>query len=389
MKCEEPEAGPLKGHRFRFFVGKIFSILKTMTELQYLTAIYAFNYFGPVRVKLLLSYFKKARNIWLAKNSELIEIGLSKDKVSEFDEFRKKFDIEDYFRRLKGLKIGVVTTLDREYPENLRDLEGAPSVLYFKGCLKTSDVNSVAIVGSRKMSSYGREVAQKFSAELASFGVTIISGLAKGIDTAAHMGALSVGGRTIAVLGQGLDSVYPPENADLAEKIIKSDGAILSEYPLGMPALPINFAIRNRIVSGLSAAVVVIEGAEKSGTLLTASHAAEQGKTVFAVPGQITSPMSAAPHFLLRNGAKIATSATDILEELDLQIKVDKEKIEKIMPSTKEEVKLIEILEVEPLHLDELVRITGGKTADISARLTIMEMKGIVRNLGGGIYRKA
>ena len=190
-------------------------------------------------------------------------------------------------------------------------------------------------------------------------------------------------------MGQGLDSVYPPENADLAEKIIKSDGAILSEYPLGMPALPINFAIRNRIVSGLSAAVVVIEGAEKSGTLLTASHAAEQGKTVFAVPGQITSPMSAAPHFLLRNGAKIATSATDILEELDLQIKVDKEKIEKIMPSTKEEVKLIEILEVEPLHLDELVRITGGKTADISARLTIMEMKGIVRNLGGGIYRKA
>ena len=360
-----------------------------MTELQYLTAVYAFNYFGPARVKLLLSYFKKARNIWLAKNSELIEIGLSKDKVSEFDEFRKKFDIEDYFRQLKGLKIGVVTILDEKYPENLKGLEGAPSVLYFKGCLKSSDVNSIAIVGSRKMSSYGREVAQKFSAELASFGVAIVSGLAKGIDTAAHMGALSVGGRTIAVLGQGLDSIYPPENTLLSEKIIKSGGAILSEYPLGVPALPVNFAIRNRIVSGLSAAVVVIEGAEKSGTLLTASHAAEQGKTVFAVPGQITSPMSAAPHFLLRNGAKIATCATDILEELDLQIKVDKEKIEKIMPSSKEEAKLIEILEVESLHLDELVRITGGKTAEISARLTIMEMKGMVRNLGQGIYRKA
>lgn len=359
-----------------------------MKESQYLTAIYAFNYFGPARVKLLLSYFKKARKIWLSTPNELVEIGLSKDKASEFDEFRKKFDIEDYFGRLKTLKIGVVTILDREYPENLRDLEGAPSVLYFKGRLKSSDVNSVAIVGSRKMSSYGREVAQKFSAELASFGVTIVSGLAKGIDTAAHVGVLSVGGRTIAVLGQGLDSVYPPENTALADKIIKSGGAILSEYPLGTPALPINFAVRNRIVSGLSAAVVVIEGAEKSGTLLTASHAAEQGKTVFAVPGQVTSPLSAAPHFLLKNGAKIATSVSDILEELDLQMKVDKEKIEKIMPSSKEEAKLIEILEMEPLHLDELVRITRGKTAEISARLTIMEMKGMVKNLGQGVYRK-
>jgi len=361
-----------------------------MTESQYLTALSAFNYFGPARIGLLLSYFKKARNIWISKPSELIEVGLSKDKVSEFDEFRKKFDIEDYFKRLKGLKIGVVTILDREYPENLRGLEGAPSVLYFKGHLKSSDTNSVAIVGSRKMSSYGREVAQKFSTELASFGVTIIvSGLAKGIDAAAHMGTLSVGGRTIAVLGQGLDSVYPVENTKLAEIIIESGGALMSEYPLGYPALPENFASRNRIVSGLSSAVIVIEGAEKSGTLLTATHAAEQGKTVFAVPGQITSPMSAAPHFLLRNGARIAISASDILEELDIQVKVDKEKIERILPSSKEEEKLIEILETEPLHLDELVRISGGKTAEISARLTIMEMKGMVRNLGKGMYKKA
>jgi DNA processing protein len=359
-----------------------------MTESQYLTAIYAFNYFGPARVNLLLSYFKKARKIWLSNPSELAEIGLSKERVLEFEEFRKKFDIEDYFRRLTKLKIGVITILDVAYPVNLKGLEGAPSVLYFKGHLKVADINSVAIVGSRKMSSYGREVAQKFSAELASFGVTIISGLAKGIDTAAHRGALSVGGRTVAVLGQGLDSVYPVENTKLAEEIIKSGGALLSEYPLGYPALPANFATRNRIVSGLSAAVVVIEGAEKSGTLLTASHAAEQGKSVFAVPGQITSPLSAAPHFLLKNGAKIATSARDILEELDLQVKVDRETIEKILPSSKDEAKLIEILAVEPLHLDEIVRISGGKTSEISARLTIMEMKGMIRNLGGGMYKK-
>ncbi len=225
--------------------------------------------------------------------------------------------------------------------------------------------------------------------ELGNLGITIISGLARGIDSAVHRGCLSVGGKTVAVLGNGLDTVYPLENTGLAVEIIKKGGAIISEYALGYPALPINFAVRNRIVSGLSDAVIVIEGAEKSGTLLTAAHAAEQGKTVFAVPGQITSPLSAAPLFLLKNGAKMATGTKDILDELDLQIKVDKEKIENIVPGSPQEAKLLEILENEPLHLDELVRISGGKTPEISARLTIMEMKGLVRNLGKGIYKKA
>lgn len=300
-----------------------------MTESEYLTATYAFNYFGPAKINLLLSYFKSAGKIWLAETRELIEIGIGEARALEFDQFRKNFDIKDYFSRLKKLKINVVTILDKNYPENLKDLDGAPSVLYFKGKLKSSDINSIAVVGSRKMTSYGREIAEKFSAELASFGITIISGLARGIDTAAHKGALSVGGRTVAVLGNGLDSVYPLENTKLAEGIIENGGAIFSEYPLGYPALPVNFAVRNRIVSGMSAAVVVIEGAEKSGTLLTANHAAEQGKTVFAVPGPVTSPMSAAPHYLLKNGACLATNTRDILEELDLQVKVDKEKLEK------------------------------------------------------------
>ncbi|MCX6705406.1 MAG: DNA-processing protein DprA, partial [Candidatus Woesebacteria bacterium] len=243
-------------------------------------------------------------------------------------------------------------------------------------------------VGTRKVTSYGREVTQKFSSELASFGITIISGLAYGVDTVAHKACLSVHGKTVAVLGNGLDTIYPFENTALALEIIKAGGAIISEYPLGYPALPVNFAIRNRIVSGLSDAVIVIEGAEKSGTLLTASHAAEQGKTVFAVPGQITSPLSAAPLFLLKNGAKIATETKDILDELDMQVKVDKEKIKNIVPDSPQEEKILEILENEALHLDELVRISGGKTPEISARLTIMEMKGMVRNMGKGIYRK-
>ncbi|MCX6704678.1 MAG: DNA-processing protein DprA [Candidatus Woesebacteria bacterium] len=305
-----------------------------MTESQYLTAIYAFNYFGPARVKLLLSYFKKAKIIWECSKEELIETGLPEEKVFAFDDFRKNFDIEKYFKRLSDLKIGVVTVLDKDYPRSLKGLDGAPSVLYHKGTLNSLEANSVAIVGSRQMTSYGKEVTEKFSGELAGFGVTIISGLARGVDTFAHRACLAAGGMTVAVLGNGLDSIYPPENVGLAQAIIKAKGALISEYPLGYPALPENFASRNRIISGLSSAIIVIEGAEKSGTLLTAAHAAEQGKTVFAVPGQITSPLSRAPLFLLKNGAKIATETKDILDELDMHVKVDKEKIKRIAPDS-------------------------------------------------------
>jgi DNA processing protein len=359
-----------------------------MTENQYLVAIFAFNYFGPVRTKLLLSYFKKAQKIWTSSRDELLNTGLPENRVLAFLDFRKNFDIEKYFDRLRSYNIKVTTIFDTDFPKNLRDLDGAPMILYYKGVLDSLKTNSVAIVGTRRMTSYGREVTERFSSGLGNLGVTIISGLARGVDTAAHKACLSVNGKTVAVLGNGLDTVYPPENTELTKAIIKSGGAIISEYPLGYPALPVNFAIRNRIVSGLSDAVIVIEGAEKSGTLLTAGHAAEQGKTVFAVPGQITSPLSAAPLYLLKNGAKIASSVKDILDELDFQIKVDKEKIQEIIPDTPEEANLLQILENEPLHLDELVRISGRKTSEISARLTIMEMKGMVKNLGQGIFRK-
>ena len=360
-----------------------------MTESQYLTAVSVFTYFGPARVRLLISYFKTAKKIWSATEKTLSELGLSEKKVKEFVEFRNNFNIEQYFMRMKKLGIKTTTFIDNGFPEALKGLEGSPVNLYYRGTLNGLRGNSVAIVGTRKMTSYGREVTERFSSELASFGITIISGLARGVDTVAHKSCIATGGITVAVLGNGLDMVYPPENKDLAEEIIKKDGAVISEYPLGYPAIPVNFAIRNRIVSGLANCVLVIEGAEKSGTLLTASHAAEQGKTVFAVPGQITSPLSGAPLYLLKNGAKMATETKDILDELDMDIKVDKEKMEKIVPSSPEESKLIEILENEPLYLDELVRISGCRTSEISARLTIMEMKGMVRNIGGGKYKRS
>lgn len=358
-----------------------------MNETEALVAISSFVPFGPARIKLLLSYFGGARETWKAETSALRQIGLGEERVAGFINYRRTFNPSKYFNRLNKLKINTVTFKDKNYPVNLGQLEDSPVVLYIKGKLKPVDEVSVAIVGSRKMTSYGKEVAVKFAAGLATFGVTIVSGLARGIDTQAHQAALSSGGRTIAVIGCGLDSLYPPENFRLAKEITRA-GALVSEYPLGYPAKPINFAARNRIISGLSRAVIVVEGAQKSGTLLTASHAAQQGRTVFAIPGQITSPLSAAPLFLIKNGAKMATDVRDIVEELNLQVAVNREEIAKVLPSGKGEALILAILENESLHLDELARISSLEVSEVSARLTMMELKGMVKNMGGGVYKK-
>lgn len=359
-----------------------------MKEKQYLVALYAFTSFGPARTKLLISYFGSSEKVWNADSNRLYEIGLSKKIVENFVIFRKNFDLKRYFNRLKKLKIKYITYNDKNYPENLRGLEDAPLILYVLGDLKSDDINAVAIVGSRKMTSYGREVASKFAYELSGMGISIVSGLAFGVDAAAHIATLEAGGRGVAVLASGLDIVTPASNTELAKRLVKNGGAIVSEYPLGTSPLRTFFPSRNRIISGLSKAVLVVEGARKSGTLLTASAAAEQGRQVFAVPGQITSPMSEASHYLIKNGAKIVTSVDDIVEELDMQFTVDRQKVEKVMPTDKVEINLIEILENEPLHLDDIGRISGLQVNDVSAKLTVMELKGLVRNMGSGIYKK-
>ena len=278
---------------------------------------------------------------------------------------------------------------DENFPERLKNISDAPDSIYVRGDILEQDNLAIAIVGSRKCTSYGKQIAYDFAYELAKNGVTIISGLALGIDGEAHKGALDAGGRTLAVLGSGIDekSIYPYSHKSLAERVLEN-GALISEYEVGTPALPHHFPERNRIVSGLSRGVIVVEGLKKSGTLLTASAAAEQGRTVFAVPGQITSPLSQAPHFLIQNGAKLVGSSQDILEELDLQFKVDRDEVEKVLPGNEIEVKLWQILENEPLHLDEIARISTIEMAEVSARLTVMEIKGMVRNIGNGVYKK-
>lgn len=359
-----------------------------MSDKEYLIALGTFTPFGPMRIRLLLSYFKSAKKVWGANQNELIEIGLGVKTVQNFVVHRDTFDFQKYQDKLDSLSIRVLTLFDDDYPSNLKEISDAPHVLYIRGKLTKEDSRAVAIVGTRMMTGYGREVTQKLATELANFGVTVISGLALGVDATAQRAALSAGGRTIAVLASGLDIISPYTNKALALEFIKNNGAVVSEYPLGHIPFKHDFAVRNRLISGLSKAVIVTEGRIKSGTFYTVNAAANQGRPVFAVPGPITSPASEAPNYLIQNGAKLVTSSRDVMEELNMQMVVDRKKMEGVMPSDKIEAKIMEILAIEPLHLDELVRISGRKTSDVSARLTIMEMKGMVKNMGDGVYRR-
>lgn len=360
-----------------------------MTEREYLVALSTFTPFGPMRLKLLMSYFKKASKVWKAGAHELSELGINKKTVESFVKHRDAFEYKKYSGRLEKLGIKTISIFEENYPENLREIEDAPFVIYVRGKLEKIDSRAIAIIGSRLMTSYGKEVASKFAGELANFGITIVSGLALGVDAQAQKSALVAGGRTIAVLASGLDIISPASNTALALELIKNHGALVSEYPLGHIPFPSDFAVRNRLISGLSKGVLVVEAKIKSGTFYTVNAALSQGRPVFAVPGPIYSPTSEAPHYLIQNGAKLTTDVGDIMSELNMQVMVNREETEKILPSGPVEEKIISLLEKEPIHLDEIVRISGITTSEVSARLTFMEMKGMVKNLGGGMYRVA
>lgn len=345
--------------------------------------------FGPTRISVLVKYFGSAKKVWFASRNSLMETGLSRSLVLAFEEHRTKITPSTFLAKLAALEVTFTTNGADDYPANLTGLVGAPTTLFVRGKMLSDDHTAVAIVGTRKITNYGKEVTQRFATRLAEYGVTIISGLAFGVDRYAHESALAAGGRCIAVLASGIDQITPVSNKWLGEQIIERGGAVISEFPPGTVLQKSYFPHRNRIISGLSRAVVVVEGAEKSGTLHTAKHAADQGKEVFAVPGQITSPLSAAPHMLIQNGAKIAFGPEDVLTELDMQLKVDKSSITKVLPSTSEEVAIAEQIANEPLHLDELARILKMPVAKVSQTLTMMELKGSVRHLGSGTYKKA
>jgi len=282
-------------------------------------------------------------------------------------------------------KIGIE---NKDYPEILRQIKNPPKVIYFRGEIRAKEP-AVAIVGTRRCSPYGKQVAMEIAGGLAEAGITIVSGLAPGIDTCSHKAAVERGKRTIAVLGTGVDekSIYPGENIGLAREIVERGGCLISEYPPGTPGNNFTFPQRNRIISGLSQAVAVIEAKEKSGSLITANYAIKQGKKLFAVPGPIHSLNSRGPHLLIKKGAKLLDNFTDILQELDL-FNFSVQTKNELLAGTPEEILILETLKEEPLYIDNIIERTKLNAAKVAGCITILEASGKIRNLGGNVYAK-
>ncbi len=344
-----------------------------------------------MRLKLLIDSFPDLETAWKASPEALSRAGLDRRTVANLVEARRTLDLGALQRRIDSLGAAALTLEDADYPTVLKELPDAPPVLYSKGSLAASDNWAVAIVGTRKATAYGRDMAYTLGQQLAYNGITVISGLATGIDAAAHRGALDGGGRTLAVLPCGIDTIYPPEHHQLASQIAAS-GALLTELPLGTQAEAKNFAPRNRIISGLALGVIVVEAPVKSGALLTADSAAEQGREVFAVPGPPSSPASQGANRLIQDGAKLILSIDDVLQELNLTRDTPQNRAEvaQIAPETPLEQQVVTALsKAAPLHADELSRACGVPAAEMSAALVLMELKGLVRQTGSMQYELA
>lgn len=355
---------------------------------MYLAALCSIPQLGPVSIRRLIKTFGSAKAVFGAKLNDLASVDIVGPKKAEavksYDEFDdlayKIDDLED-----RGIK--AVFDTSPLYPQSLKSLgDDAPAMLYIKGAVTEADKFAVAIVGSRSASPYGRIATERISTDLASMGITIVSGLARGIDTAAQKCCLESGGRSIGVMGCGMDLIYPPENKWLYDACEKS-GAVISEFPPDAPPLKINFPRRNRLISGLALGVLVVEAAPSSGSLITAKHALEQGKEVFSVPGSITSELSDGTNKLIKDGAKIVTSADDIIEELAPMlkgfIKSINRKANAPVELDDEERAVCDIMTPEPAHIDAISRNCGMAAAKTLALLCGLELKGVVRQIEG------
>ncbi len=355
-------------------------------NIQYLLALHSIDGLGPVRLKAVLGYFHDPKLAWESNQKELANLGIPQSVVNRLTESRKIFDPDTLIESLAKSGIKWITIYDPDYPKLLLQIFDPPTVLYYKGNISPQDQRAIAVVGTRKITGYGRAVTVEFTKALVLGGYTIVSGLARGVDSQAHQTAVSEQGRTIAVLGGGINRIFPPENISLAEKIADGFGAVISEFPPDCPSLPGNFPARNRIISGLSVATLVTEAASDSGSLITARLALEQGREVFAVPGPITSAMSRGPIELIREGAVIVFEPKDIFEELGVGSSAPA-KIS-ISDLTPEEGMILDCLENETMHIDEICRKLNLSAAKVSANLLKMEIAGLIRNLGSGTYSR-
>jgi DNA processing protein len=337
---------------------------------------------GSVRLKGLLDFFGDLSIAWQAPPEALLESGLSNRVMQNVISLRNEIDLEKIWQDLDKKGIKILTWLDASYPRRLKDIDQPPPVLYMRGNITLEDEWAVAIVGTRRVTAYGRQITEEISSYLANNEITIISGLARGVDGIAHHSAINHNGRTIAVLGSGVDRIYPPENQLLAEKIM-DQGAILSDYAPGTPPDALNFPPRNRIISGLSLATVVIEAGIGSGALITATFAAEQGREVFAVPGNIHAPQSEGTNQLIQQGARPLLKPSEILDSLNLQQIQEHRAMRTLLPSDEIEAALLKVLSADSLHIDEIRNQTGLPIEKVSAALAMMELKGMVYHAGG------
>lgn len=362
--------------------------LKGMDEKDYWLGFSVFPGIGPRRFQALYSYFGSAKAAWHASVADLLSIRLPPSLVTSFDTFRADFQCVRYRASLKELRVRTVTLLDDNYPHLLREIPDAPFLLYVRGDVPIPSQlmqKTVAIVGTRHMTYYGESVVKRIVPALVSQGCTIVSGLAYGVDAAAHWETIKSGGRTIAVLGSGIDIISPPSNARLYQEIWKTAGAIVSEMPLSHRPIRGLFPARNRIISGISLGTVVIEGAGESGSLITARCAAEQGRDVCAVPGPITSPYSVGPHRLLKSGAVLVERAEDILEALGIQTGPT-EGQNQVRGDSQYEQQILDLLGSEHMHVNSIVEASGLTIAHVAAILTVLELKGIIKDYGDKMY---
>lgn len=393
-----------------------------MGERLYWLGFSVFPGIGPLRFQKLLSRFGSAKAAWSASSADL-GTHLGEVLSGKFEKFRSDFSVERYAEELEKKNVSFLTLADREYPALLAKIKNPPFVLYMNGDEETfyslSDPElarselvervegesrsspTIAVVGTRNMTQYGAEVTRILTSELVQSEFVIVSGLALGVDAAAHRATIENGGKTIAVLGCGVDCVTPRENEALYNSIVNGNGCVVSELPLGHPPTKGSFPSRNRIIAGLSLGVVVTEGAEDSGALITADYAIKLGRPVFAVPGPITSHLSKGPYKLIEKGARLVTKAEDILRELKLQIPNDplrseasksqinsKSQISKFKTKgdTKEETVILKLLANEPLHFDEIVKRTKMDSSIVGSTLSLMEIKGMVKGGQSGIF---
>lgn len=358
------------------------------SERPYWIAFHRIRGIGSTRLGMLVERFGSAEVAWRATAEQLRAAGMSADRAAEIDVARRSISPEREISALDRAGARAILLIERDYPRLLKEINAPPPVLYVRGTYAQADDIAIGMVGTRRATTYGLDMSKRFAKELAENAVTVVSGLAAGIDTAAHRAALDAGGRTLAVFGCGLDTIYPPRNRRMAEEIAEA-GALLSEYPLGVSPNAQNFPVRNRIISGLSRGVLVVEAPLRSGALITATFAADQGRDVYAVPGSALSAASAGCHQLIRDGATLVTSADQILDQLNVERQVAHAQTRIDLPETDTERMLYALIGAEPRHMDDLCYESGLPIHVTSGTMLALELKGLVRQAGAQYYVRA